>query len=363
MRDAAELDRYHRQMRLPGIGEDGQRRLLAAHAVIVGCGALGCVTADLLCRAGVGTLTIIDRDVVELTNLQRQSLFDEKDALSGAPKAEAARQRLNAVNSQVRVRSVVADFTHRNAEQLLAQAQRESGVGVLIDGTDNFETRYLLNDLSVKHAIPYCYAGAVAAEGMSATFMPGTGGACLRCVFEELPAPGTFETCDTAGVLGPSVAIVGACQAADAIKILSGQPERVSASLLHFDLWRSLRRRVDLSAARRSDCACCGRGAFEFLEGRHASRTIRLCGQNAVQIAPPDDSSIVNVELSTLAARLRPLSLSVVENGFLVRAAIPGALGDGQSVELTVFGDGRAVIKGTEDPVTAKIIYARYIGS
>lgn len=363
MCDAAELDRYQRQMRLPGIGEDGQRRLRAAHALIVGCGALGCVTADLLCRAGVGTLTIIDRDVVELSNLQRQTLFDEQDAGEGAPKADAARRRLNAVNSQVQIRPVVADFMHRNAERLLGQAQRESGVGVLIDGTDNFETRYLLNDLSVKHAIPYCYAGAVAAEGMSTTFVPGAGGACLRCVFDQMPMPGTFETCDSAGVLGPSVAIVGACQAADAIKLLSGQPDRVNASLLHFDLWRNVRRRVDLSAARRPDCACCGRREFEFLEGRHASRTIRLCGQNAVQIAPPDDSKIVDVELGGLAERLRPLSPSVVQNGFLVRAAIPGALGEGQSVELTVFGDGRAVIKGTEDPVAARIIYARFIGS
>lgn len=344
-------------MLLPGIGVAGQQRLAAGHAMIVGCGALGCASAELLARAGVGTLTIIDRDVVEPTNLQRQILFDEADAAEGFPKAEAARRRLAKINSTVRVHAVVADFTHRGAERVLLDASR-GRPDILIDGTDNLETRYLLNDLSVKHALPYLYAGAVGAGGMSATFVPPKS-PCLRCVFDQLPAPGSIETCDTVGVLGPVVTIVASCQAADAIKIMSGLTDKLSPTLLDFDLWTNSRRRIDLAAAKRSDCICCGERRFEFLEGLHASRAVKLCGQNAVQIAPALREG-QSMDLAALQLKLRPLAEGpVVNNGFLVRAT----LGTSPAYELTVFEDGRTVVKGTESPETARSLYARYVGS
>jgi len=343
-------------MLIPGIGVEGQERLARAHAFVVGCGALGCMSTELLCRAGVGTITIVDRDVVEPTNLQRQMLFDEQDAAEGLPKAEAAKRRLARINSQVRVHAVVADFTHRVAEKLLLDASRGKP-DVIIDGTDNLETRYLLNDLSVKHARPYLYAGAVGAAGMSTTFTPPEG-ACLRCVFDELPAPGTIATCETAGVLGPAVTIVASCQAADAIKLLSGLGEKLSPTLLDFDLWTNRRRRVDLSEARRPDCVCCGARKFEFLEGLHASRAVKLCGQNAVQVAPPSGER--RIDLAELARKLAALAGSpVLSNGFLVRTRV----GEGSGFELTVFEDGRAVVKGTENPDLARSLYARYVGA
>lgn len=344
-------------MLLPGIGVEGQQRIAAGHAFIVGCGALGCMSSELLARAGVGTLTIVDRDVVELTNLQRQVLFDEDDVASGLPKAEAARRKLAKINAGVKVHAVVADFTHRVAEKILLDPSRPRP-SLIIDGTDNLETRYLLNDLSVKHCLPYLYAGAVGASGMSTTFTPPTG-ACLRCVFDELPAPGTVATCDTAGVLGPAVSIVASCQAADAIKILAGLGEKVSPTLLDFDLWSNRRRRIDLSASRREDCVCCGTRRFEFLEGLHASRAVKLCGQNAVQIAPAGRDER-KIDLPALQRRLEPLSTSpVLANGFLIRAKV----GEGQGYELTVFEDGRAVVKGTESPELARSVYARYVGA
>lgn len=344
-------------MLLPGIGVDGQQRLAASHAIIVGCGALGCTSAEHLARAGVGTMTIVDRDVVELTNLQRQVLFDEDDVAEGLPKAEAARRRIGKINHGVRVHAVVADVTHRVAEKILLDPSRPRPM-LIIDGTDNLETRYLLNDLSVKHAMPYLYAGAVGASGMSATFMPPAG-ACLRCVFDELPAPGSVATCDTSGVLGPAVAIVASCQAADAIKLLAGLGEKVSPTLLDFDLWTNRRRRMDLTGARRVDCVCCAERRFEFLEGLHASRAVKLCGQNAVQIAPAGRDQR-KLDLPALKQRLAPLATApVLANEFLVRARV----GEGAGFELTIFEDGRAVVKGTESPELARSVYARYVGA
>jgi adenylyltransferase/sulfurtransferase len=378
MEDAAAVSRYHRQMLLPGIGAEGQARLRSSHALIVGCGALGCASADLLCRAGVGTLTIVDRDVVEVTNLQRQTLFDERDSAEGTPKAEAARRRLSAINLGVRVRGVVADVTHKNIERLVSDAAGltkdavASPVSILIDGTDNFETRYLINDLSVKLGVPYCYGGAVGTRGMQAMFVPGATG-CLRCVFPEPPGTGVSETCDTAGVLGPGVAMVGAMQASAAIEFLvrgTVRGETPSASILtDFDLWGGTLRTLNLGGKAEA-CPCCGSRRFEFLEGRFASRTIRLCGQNAVQIAPAGDSGVVELDLARLGARLMPHALgSVVVNDFLVRATLANSGNDGEGdgtpgeIELTVFGDGRAVVKGTEQPSVARGVYARYVGA
>ena len=347
-------------MLLPDFGEEGQRRLSASHALLVGCGALGCAIADHVVRAGVGTLTIVDRDVVELTNLQRQVLFDERDAAEGVPKAEAARRRLAAINSAVEVGAIVADFSPANAERIVSDVS--APVSVLLDGTDNFETRYLINDLAVKRGLPYVYGGAVGTHGMQMTVIPGRT-ACLRCVFEEMPPPGTAATCDTVGVLGPAVAIVAACQAADAIKLMLGRPDLVAPTLLEFDLWRNERRRLDLSSiGPRAECPCCGQtggGRFEFLEGRHTGLVVSLCGQGAVQVSPP---ATARVDLEALAARLRPHG-AFTANRFLLRGTLDRERsGAGGSITLTVFPDGRAIVKGTETPEAARSIYAKYVG-
>ncbi|MFM9994215.1 MAG: ThiF family adenylyltransferase [Phycisphaerales bacterium] len=353
-----DLDRYHRQMLLPGVGEEGQRRLLASHAMLVGCGALGCVIADHLVRAGVGTITIVDRDVVELTNLQRQMLYDERDATEGLPKAEAARRRLVRINSSIAIHAVVADMAPDIAEAIL----RAPSPSLLVDGTDNFETRYLLNDLAVKHNLPFVYGGAVGTRGMQLTVIPGRT-PCLRCVFPEPPQPGSTPTCDTAGVLAPAVGIVAACQATDAIKLMLGRADLIEPTLLEFDLWTTRRRRIDLSGhPRGGDCPCCGRRDFAYLDGRHASAAVMLCGRGATQIAPAAGANGQIVDLRALASRLSPHgTFGVTEyllRGTLERERTPG----GEAVSLTVFPDGRAIIRGAPTPEAARTIYARYVG-
>ena len=348
------VDRYHRQKLLPGWGAEGQARLAEARVLLVGCGALGCAIADSLARAGVGHLTIVDRDVVELTNLQRQTLFTERDAADGVPKAEAARRRLSEVNSEVEVRAVVADFSSRNAEKLGSDAT------IVLDGTDNFETRYLINDLAVKRSIPYVYGGAVATRGMAMSIVPGRT-PCLRCVFEEPPPPGTAATCDTAGVLGPIIATVAAYQATEAIKLLLGQSELVAAVLMETDLWSGIHRRIDISKAKRSDCPCCALRQFEFLEGGRAGQVAALCGQNAIQIAPVGQQDL---DLEALNARLLPHGKFALMASLLVRGTLSSERGEnGEPISLTVFADGRAIVKGTARPETARSVYARYIGA
>lgn len=357
----AFLDRYHRQMLLPSVGSAGQKRLAAAHAAIIGCGALGCASADLLARAGVGTITLIDRDVVELTNLQRQTLFTEADAREGLPKALAAAQRLRAVNSSITIRPVVADLTARNAEPLLLHKQADElpPVSILIDGTDNFQTRYLLNDLAIRDSLPYAYAGVVGTTGMALTIIPDRT-PCLRCLFEDPPAPGSTPTCDTAGVYGPAVTAVVSSQASDVLKILLSQSDLVPPTLLEFDLWSNHHRRLDLARARRSDCPCCGQRRFEFLDGSRAEDTAILCGQRAVQVWP--DQANGEVDLLALATRLRAHG-PVSAHEYLLRAKLNTEKGkDGQPLELTVFADGRGVIRGTDQIAVARAVYARYVG-
>lgn len=339
-----------------------------SHVAIVGCGALGCASADLLARAGVGRITLIDRDVVEWSNLQRQVLFDEADAATRPPmpKAVAARRRLLAVNSGIRVDAHVVDFSYRNAETLLTDGKKSPPPTVIVDGTDNFETRYVLNDLAVKLGVPYCYGGAVGTSGMQATFVPGAtseaaGGACLRCVFDEAPAPGTTATCDTAGVLGSAIGIVAACQAADAIKIMTGNSAVLSRSLLSFDLWTNERRRIDLGDAKRADCVCCGLRRFEHLRGEHTREGAKLCGQDAVQIAATDAE--VTLDLAGLAARLAGAGAGVGDvksSEHVVSAVLKGEEGEPQ---IAVFRDGRAIVYGTRSVERARGLYARYVGA
>lgn len=353
--------RYHRQTLLPGFGEAGQARLGAGHALIVGCGALGTVSADMLVRAGVGTVTIVDRDIVEWTNLQRQTLFTETDAREGLPKAEAARRRLEQVNSEVRIRAIVADFNPQTASRLMTDDG--AAPGVIVDGTDNFETRYLLNDLAVKHNLPYAYGGAVGTRGMSMTIVPGRT-SCLRCIFEEPPSPGADETCDTAGVLAPAAAIVASCQTADAIKVLLGREDLLSGTLLEFDIWNNQRRRIDVSSPV-AGCPCCGMKRFAYLDGQRGSGVASLCGRDAVQVRPGSGRDGDSIDLARLHERLSRHGRFEV-TPFLVRGMLErerASDNGGEGVQVTVFADGRALFHGIQEESRARALYARYIGA
>jgi molybdopterin/thiamine biosynthesis adenylyltransferase len=338
---AAEKERYSRQILFAGIGEEGQEQLLQSHAAIVGCGALGSFQAAALARAGVGRITIIDRDYVEPSNLQRQWLFEESDAAEALPKAVAAERRLARINSAVEVRGVVADLTPANIDELLGQAQ------VILDGTDNFETRYLLNDFALSRAIPWIYGAAVGSYGLAMPVVPGRT-ACLRCVYPSAPA-GAQPTCETAGVLNSITAIIAALQTADAIKILAGSAACVLARLTTVDVWQGGIRQIEQPAPD-PDCPACGARDFAFLEGRR-SAPVSLCGRNAVQIherARP-------LDLGRLKAALLPLG-EVRANEFALRFLIG-------PYELTIFPDGRAIVKGTTDIGLARSLYARYVGA
>lgn len=358
-----DLSRYHRQMLVQGMGEDGQQRLGRAHAVIVGCGALGCEVADLLARAGIGTLTLIDRDVVEWTNLQRQRLFAERDAEAGTPKAEAAATRLAEINSGVRVRPLVLDLRHRIAESALLEEHPD----VVIDGTDNFATRYLINDVAVKHRVPYVYGGVVATRGLQMSIVPG--GPCLRCVFPDAPEPGSAPTCDTAGVLGPAVAIVAGFQAADAMRIMIGTPDAHAPTLMEFDLWTRRTRRMTIE--KDLDCGCCSGRKFEALAGMMSTAAAYLCGQNAVQVYPPgtagergddDADEPPRVIFETLAQRLMPHG-EVTRTRFMLRVSLAAERGDdGGPVMMSIFPDGRALVRGIRNPDRARHLYDRYVG-
>ncbi|MCB9844511.1 MAG: ThiF family adenylyltransferase [Phycisphaeraceae bacterium] len=344
-------------MILDPVGEAGQARLAASHAAVVGCGALGCVAADLLVRAGVGRLTLIDRDTVEWTNLQRQILFDEADARQRAPKAVCAANRLRAINSSVSIGAEVADVTHRNLDRLLPLVG-DGAAGVVVDGTDNVQTRYLLNDAVVRAGGAWVYGGAVASRGMVMPIIAGRT-ACLRCVFEEPPGAATLETCDTAGVWGPVVSIVGAAQADLALKILMGAASSVSPSLLEFDLWESRRRRLSTGGPR-PECPCCGERRFEFLDGRGSQDSVALCGQNAYQVHASQETRIDLNRLALTLSRHGEFRAS----SSMVRGAIGAERGvDGGEIELTVFGDGRAIVRGVASEHAARAVYARFVGN
>ncbi|MEC9373010.1 MAG: ThiF family adenylyltransferase [Planctomycetota bacterium] len=362
--DSAAPPRYSRQVLLPFIGEEGQRRLTGSHALLVGCGALGCAVADALARAGVGRLTIVDRDFVDVTNLQRQSLFDESDAREGLPKSVAAERRLGAVNSAVRVRGIVEDLSARNAEGLLEGDAGGDRPDVIIDGTDNFETRYLLNDLAVKRGAPFVYGGVVAAEGMQMTVVPRgeDGTACLRCVFPDPPAPGSAATCDTAGVLGPAVAMVAAMQATEAIKILVGRKDLLHGGLVRIDLETNRFDVSSLASAKDPACPCCGARRFEFLDASASSGTTVLCGRDSVQVTPAGGNG-AGIDLAAAARRLAAHG-EFRANAHMVRGAFREVKGEGgRGVGLALFPTGRAIITGVTSAEAARSIYARFIGS
>lgn len=333
--------RYSRQVRFAPWGEEGQARFGSARVAIVGCGALGSVQAELLTRAGVGMLRIIDRDLVELSNLQRQFLFSEADAKQGTPKAVAAARRLAAVNSDVRVEPMVADLSPANVGELLED------IDLILDATDNFETRYLVNDFAVRENISWIYGAAVASYGLKLAIIPGVS-ACLKCVYPE-PPQGAQPTCETAGVLGTITATIAALQVADAMKLLAGGADKVVARLTTLDLWTGEIRQI-APPGRDPDCECCGRRNFVHLDGSRRA-PISLCGRNAVQIherARP-------LDLKELAERLGQVA-PVRSNEFALRVTL-------EAFELMIFPDGRAIIKGTTDVGIARSLYARYIGA
>lgn len=317
---------------------------MKSQVAVVGCGALGCMQTTLLVRAGVGRVRIIDRDLIEESNLQRQVLFDESDARARLPKAVVAVTKLRAANSLVTVEGHVEDVNATTIERLL------DGVDVVLDGTDNLDTRYLLNDYAVASGTPWVYGACVGSYGMSFAVVPGKT-ACLRCVFPSAPEPGSLPSCDTAGVLGPIVGIVASLQVAEMLKILSGQSRLLSRRAPMIDVWTGELDSVELPA-RDPHCTCCGEGRFEYLHGAQGSTTTSLCGRNAVQVRAPLGA---HLDLDLLAQRLEPLG-QVERTHFLLRASV-------DSYELTVFPDGRAIIGGTDDAALAKSVYARYVGT
>jgi molybdopterin-synthase adenylyltransferase len=334
-------ERYSRQWRFAPLGQEGQRRIRGARVAVVGLGALGSVAVELLARAGVGALRLIDRDFVELSNLQRQFLYDEADASDGLPKAVAAARRLACVNSGVELEPCVADLAPSSADELLG------GADLILDGTDNFETRYLMNDFAVREGVPWIYGAAVGSYGLKLAMVGGEA-ACFRCVYPE-PPRGAQPTCETEGVLGPLTAAIASLQAADALKILALGREAVNPRLTTIDAWSGGVRQI-APGARDPRCPCCARREFPYLDGQRRA-PISLCGRNAVQIherARP-------IDLVELAGRLSPLA-RVRVNEFALRASI-------DPYELTVFPDGRAIVRGTTDAGVARSVYARYVGT
>lgn len=336
-------ERYSRQILFAGIGEDGQRRLLSSSAVIVGCGAIGAAAADLLVRAGVGRIRIVDRDFVEPSNLQRQILYDEVDARSALPKAAAAERKLRAINASIAIEGRVADLSPRNVEELL------SGFDLILDGTDNFETRLLINDFAIHSGRPWIYTAAVASYGVTLTIRPGHT-ACLACLLDSSPnGHGLEETCDTVGVLGPAVNLIASLEVAEALKLLSGRENALHNRLVSCDVWTG--RFQSIRVGRNPACRACVRREFTYLTGQSQPH-ITLCGRDSVQIHERSRS----LDLVALGRRLKPTVSDIRQNEFLLSFRA-------DSYQMTIFADGRAILKGTKDPAVARSLYARYIGS
>lgn len=338
-----EYSRYSRQLVLKEIGREGQRRLGKARVSVIGAGALGSVSANLLVRAGVGTVRVIDRDFVEMDNLQRQVLYDEKDVAENLPKAVAAQRKLQKINSEIKIEAEVADINSGSIKRLLEKSD------VIIDGTDNFETRFLINDYSLQSKIPWIYGGAVRTEGMSYVILPGDG-PCLRCLFGSAPDPGAAQTCDQVGILAPMAHLISSFQAIEAIKILAGHMEAVDRELWKVDLWSRQFKAISVEKFKSEPCAGCSNKEYPYLEKKMGTRAVALCGRNAVQVFTQD----ADIDLKSLASRLAKQT-EVQFNDYLLKCkAAP--------YEITVFPNGRAIIKGTEDTGQAKSLYAKYIG-
>jgi molybdopterin-synthase adenylyltransferase len=336
-------ERYSRQALFPQIGAAGQQRLSDSRVLLVGCGALGASHAETLARAGIGALRIVDRDFVEFTNLQRQTLFKESDAVERLPKAAAARSRIAEINSDVEVDAVIADVNSSSVEELL------EGCDLVIDGTDNFQVRYLLNDACVKHAKTWIYGAAVSSYGTTMTVIPGKT-PCLRCIFEDMPDAGSSPTCDTAGVIMPIISSISAVQVTEAIKILTGNIDALHRSLIQIDVWQNDWRKIRV-ASPNPECKTCVQHVYEFLDAEMSEFSAVLCGRNAVQIAPPKP---ITLDLKHFAGKIAHTN-NVKQNEYLVRF-------NSGDFEMTVFADARAIIRGTDDITTARSLYARFVG-
>ncbi len=338
-----QSERYSRQILFKGIGPAGQRKIRDACVAVVGCGALGTCSAEMLVRAGIGTLVLVDRDFVELSNLHRQSLFTEDNARQGLPKAVAAKRALSEINREVTIRSLVNDVTSENIADICA------GCSLIVDGTDNFETRYLINDYCIQSGTPWVYGACVGSFGTSCAFVPGKTG-CFRCLCEEPPAGAGIETCDTAGVVAPIVHTVAAFQVAQVLKLITGSSD-AAFKLLQVDIWDDTWRTVSLEGLKNPECDCCAKRRFVFLEGTQESRLTRLCGRNAVQISPGRPVQLDFSELSVRLARTAEVDF----NDYMMRIKVA-------EFEIALFPDGRSIIKGTDDPGLARAVYSRYIG-
>jgi adenylyltransferase/sulfurtransferase len=339
-----ENDRYSRQILFSGIGREGQDFLLRSRVLIMGCGALGSAQAESLARAGVGTLRIVDRDFVEFSNLQRQTMFTENDAGERLPKAVACANHIREINSEVAVEPEIADVNHSNIESLISECD------VVLDGTDNFSTRYLINEACVKHNVKWIYGAAVGSYGVTMTIQPHQE-PCLRCIFPEAPAAGSAPTCDTAGIIMPIISMVVAVQVTEALKLMTGNVDGLHKSLMQFDLWRNESRRLGVGA-RNPECPTCGLGQFEMLEAESRDFAAVLCGRQAVQISPAQPG---RVDLSALGQKLE-MAGEVRRNDYLLRFRTG-------KYELTVFQDARSIIRGTDDLAVARSLYAKYIGN
>ncbi len=337
-------ERYSRQILFNEIGKNGQEKLLNSRILLVGCGALGAEHAETLARAGVGFLRIVDRDFVEFTNLQRQTLYSESDAINRLPKAIAAKNRITEINSEIKIDAIVADVNHSNVENFIKD------VDLVLDGTDNFQIRYLINDACVKLEKPWIYGAAVSSYGTTMTIFPNQT-PCLRCIFEEIPSAGSSPTCDTAGVIQPIISSISAIQTTEALKILTGNLDKLHKSLIQIDVWQNDWRKIKLGKPN-EDCETCAKRNFEFLDAKSGEFSAVLCGRNAVQIAPPKPTQI---DLQVLAERLKPHG-ELKQNEYLLRLNV-------ENFELTVFQDARAIIRGTDDISAARSLYAKFVGS
>lgn len=337
-------ERYSRQILFNGIGKEGQQRLGNSRALLVGCGALGSAHAEALARAGVGNLRIVDRDFVEASNLQRQTMFTERDAADRTPKAVAAASHIRELNSEIEVEAEIADVNHSNIERLINDCD------VVLDGTDNFATRYLINDACVKHETNWIYGAAVGSYGVTMTIRPHQT-PCLRCVFEEAPPAASAPTCDTAGVIMPIISVVAAVQVSEALKLLTGEVAALHGSLMQFDVWRNEWRKINPGSPA-TDCPTCALGKFQTLEAAAGEFAAVMCGRNAVQISP---SQPTQIDFKTLSERLKG-SGEVKFNDYLLRFRAG-------EFELTIFQDGRSIIRGTDEMTIARSLYAKYIGN
>ena len=336
--------RYSRQTLFPGIGKDGQKKLLESRVLLIGGGALGASHAEMLARAGVGFIRLVDRDFVEYSNLQRQTLYSESDAKERLPKAVAAKDRLAQINSEIEIDAVIADVNNSNIESLVKD------VDLVLDGADNFYARDLVNDACVKLGKTWIYGAAVSSYGTSMTIIPGET-PCLRCMFEEMPAPGSSPTCDTAGVIQPIISTISSIQVSEAIKIITGKTDKLHGSLVQVDVWENDWRKIKLSEPN-EDCETCQKKEFEFLAAENADSITSLCGRDAVQIRPVNSTGI---DLASFSQKFKD-DKTLKVNDYLLRFRAEG-------YEITLFKDARAIIKGTDDKSTARSVYAKYIGS